>query len=35
MKINDCEIHFQVDSAADINAINQTYVKKEQKRKQK
>ena len=35
MKINDCEIRFQLDSAADINTINQKYVKKEQVKKTK
>ena len=33
MKINDCEIRFQLDSAADINTMNQKYAKKEQLKK--
>ena len=30
MKINDCSIRFQVDSAADVNTICQKYVRKDQ-----
>lgn len=30
MRINECDIRFQLDSAADVNTISQRYVRKEQ-----
>lgn len=33
LSVNDCEIRFQLDSAADVNTICKRYVKKEQIRK--
>ena len=30
MKVNDCDVRFQLDSAADVNTISQCHVRKEQ-----
>ncbi|KAK3793391.1 hypothetical protein RRG08_039197 [Elysia crispata] len=30
LKVNNCEVRFQVDTAADVNTIQQRFVKKEQ-----
>ena len=30
MQVNGCEIHFQIDTAADVNTLCQRYVRKQQ-----
>lgn len=30
MTVNDCDVRFQLDSAADVNTISQCHVRKEQ-----
>lgn len=30
MMVNNCEIHFQLDSGADVNTIQKKYVRKDQ-----
>ncbi|KAI0240365.1 hypothetical protein LSAT2_008908, partial [Lamellibrachia satsuma] len=33
MQVNNCDVRFQLDTGADINTINQRFVRKEQVRK--
>ena len=35
MQVNNCDVRFQLDTGADINTINQRFVRKEQVKKKR